>query len=155
MDLLTGYGSDSGSADEDQPDAANSPHSPPTTSAGPVLRLPRPDDKKKITLFNPFVAEQPAHVAARVDIGSITSSTKRSYTSVSGHSLPAAGSKSKATKEHVTAAPNAATKGTASFLPPQLSGRSNVVTEDVEKLGLKARKTGTARHGLPAGQNSK
>lgn len=61
--------------------------------------------------------------ACRVANG-ITSSTKRSYTSVSGHSLPAAASRNKAVKEHAAAAPKAASKGTASFLPPQLSGRS-------------------------------
>lgn len=64
MDLLTGYGSDSGSADDDQPDTAHSPTIPSTTLVGPVPEKPKPNDPQKVTLFNPFAAEQSAHVSA-------------------------------------------------------------------------------------------
>ncbi|KAF6255825.1 hypothetical protein COO60DRAFT_1532990 [Scenedesmus sp. NREL 46B-D3] len=134
MDLLGGYGSDS-DGDHEALEQDTSPSFRTATAAQPASTAPAvlPAAAAPTVLFNPF-ADQPSQSAGHMKQQQLDGGAKRPFTSVTGHSLPAAaGSKAKASKE-AAATRRAAQPAAAALLPPQLRGRSNVVTEDLDKL---------------------
>ncbi|KAF8056830.1 sdr42e1 [Scenedesmus sp. PABB004] len=125
MDLLAGYGSGSESdSEEGAPPSAAQQHqqraAAPPAAAPPAQRLP-----------NPFADDEPAAGGARA--GGPSPPGKRPFKAVVGHSLPAGAAASKAAKPGPAAKPGGG-RARGGFVPPQLAGRSNVVTEDLDKL---------------------
>uniref|UniRef100_A0A383V561 Uncharacterized protein n=1 Tax=Tetradesmus obliquus TaxID=3088 RepID=A0A383V561_TETOB len=136
MDLLGGYGSDSD--DDDRPVEQRAVSSAGTAAATPTGSVPAVSPAAApAVLFNPFADDVPGQPPAGNAKQQLSGGAKRPFTSVTGHSLRAGASSLPKASRQAPAARPAAKPAAAALLPPQLKGRSNVVTEDIDRLFLK------------------
>lgn len=168
MDLLGEYSGDESESDAPAPGvdrnlstakAACPPGTAPRTTPAAQAAAPSP-----AKLFNPFAADSGPNSPAP-GVPAAAAVAKRPATQVTGSRLPPSQAGSKAPKTSPGQSARGSTghssrgSGVAMMVPPQLHGRSNVVTEDLEKLFTKRSpvdRTQASRsiHGVDGGRGS-